>query len=76
MHDNDLHDDLETLAFLAQKVLNRDLDILKGDVTSAGGNGIRGFDRLNFQAFRLLDQKHGDTLGGTDGNAEVVSEDG
>jgi len=70
-----LHDNLETLSFLTQKVFNRDLNIFKGNVTSTSSNGVRGLDGLDLQAIRLLDQKHGNALLSANGDTEVVTED-
>lgn len=69
------HDDLETLSFLAQKVFNRNFDVFKGNVTCAGSNRVGSLDGLNLQAVWLFYQKHRNTLGSTNSNAKVVTED-
>lgn len=46
--------DMDTLVLLAQEVLDRDFDVVKGYVTSPGGGRVRGLDGLGLNAFASL----------------------
>lgn len=66
------HDDLEALALFAEDVLDRYLDVLKGDVRRTRSSRVRGLDRLGLNVIITLNEEHGDALLGLDSDAKVV----
>lgn len=68
-------DDIDALVLLTQQVLDRDLDVVKGDVGGAGSGGVRGLDGLGLNALAAGDEEHRQALAGVDTGDEVVRED-
>lgn len=67
-------DNVDTLVLLAEEVLGGNLDVVEGDIGSAGSRRVRSLDRLGLDALAALDQQHAQALVGLDADDEVVAE--
>lgn len=67
--------DVDTLVLLTEQVLNRDLDVVEGDVGGARGRRVRGLDGLRLNALAALYEENTEALAGVDAGDEVVAED-
>lgn len=66
--------DVDTLVLFTEEVLNRDLDVVKGDVCGASGGRVGGLDGLCRNPLTTLDQEHAQVVAGADTGDEVVAE--
>lgn len=68
-------DDMDSLVLLPEQILDRDLDVIKSDIGSARGRGVRCLDGLGLDAFTTLDEEHTKALASVDAGNEIVAED-
>lgn len=63
--------DEDAVALGAKRVLDGNLDVLKGDVGSSSGARVRGLDRLRLNALTTLNENDCETLVGLAPNSEA-----
>lgn len=66
-------DHVDPLVLLAQQVLDRDLDVVEGDVGRAGGGGVRRLNGLGLDALAALDEQDAQALVRPHAGDEVVA---
>jgi hypothetical protein len=65
-------DDMDTLVFLPEQILDGYFDIVKGDVGGTCCRRVRGLDGRRLDAFLSFDQEHTKPLSGSHASDKVV----
>lgn len=66
--------DVDTLVLFAEEVLDRDLDVVEGDIGGTCGGRVRCLDGLGRNTLATLDQEHAQVVAGADTSDEIVAE--
>lgn len=66
---------VDTLVLLAEQVLGRDLDVIKGDERRTGGSRVTSLDEFGLDALAALNEQDAQTFIRLHGRDEVVTED-
>ena len=66
--------DVDTLVLLAKKVLDGHLYVVKGNISSTGGGGVRGLDGLGLNTFSSLNKQNAQGIARSHTSDKVVAE--
>lgn len=67
-------DNVDSFALLAQEILDRNLDVVEGDVGGSSRGRVGRLDGLRLNAFTARDEEHREPVARVDSGREVVAE--